>query len=149
MPGSSVSSLWYQVFSTIKAYPVPILLSLAILNLLWNKFQPDLVRISGPTLAAYTKWWRFYNVYRKQAHLTAIELHQKYGPLVRIAPNVVSVGDPKMIPVIYTNKEEFTKVSKLCDWVLNWHIIRGFLTHMTHRPVSILFNASRGRKNQK
>lgn len=111
MAFASVSLIGNQVWDGIKTYPIPILVGLIVLNLLYNKFQPGLTSIPGPTLAAYTKWWRFYDVYKGHAHLTAIDLHQKYGPLVRIAPNHVSVADPKMISVIYTNKEEFTKVT--------------------------------------
>jgi hypothetical protein len=70
-----------------------------VFNLLWNKFQPGLVKIPGPNLGSIHKSsGDCYNVYRGHAHLTAIELHRKYGPLVRIAPNHVSVADPKMIP---------------------------------------------------
>jgi len=46
----------------VKAYPVAIILALIVLNLLWNKFQPGLVKIPGPALAAYTKLWHLYNV---------------------------------------------------------------------------------------
>ena len=115
MAAISISSALGQAWGTFRAYPIPIILSLVVLNLLWNKFQPSLVKIPGPPLAAYTKWWRFYDVYKKHAHLSAIEYHKKYGPLVRIAPNIVSVADPKMIPVIYSNREDFTKVSQYCS----------------------------------
>lgn len=110
MASNSVSSLWNQGWGLLKAYPVPIILGLIVLNLLWNKFQPGLVKIPGPTLAACTKFWQLYNVYKGHAHLTAIDLRRKYGTLVRIALNHVSVLDPKMIPVIYSNREGFTKV---------------------------------------
>lgn len=42
-----------------------------------------------------------------------IEMHKAYGKLVRSAPNVVDVGDPAMIPVIYNIKGDFTKVGFL------------------------------------
>ncbi len=115
MADVSTSSTMGQVWGTFKAYPIPAIFVLVVLNFLWNKFQPGLVNIPGPSLAAYTKWWRFYDVYKKHAHLSAIDYHNKYGPLVRIAPNIVSVADPKMIPVIYSNREDFTKVSQQCS----------------------------------
>jgi cytochrome P450 len=83
--------------------------SCLVVNALWNKFQTGLVGIPGPPLAAYTKLWRVYDVYKGKAHLTAIDLHNKYGPVVRIAPNHVSIADPRMIPIIYSSKETFTK----------------------------------------
>ncbi|KAF2180296.1 cytochrome P450 oxidoreductase [Zopfia rhizophila CBS 207.26] len=78
-------------------------------RLLWNKFQRHLTSIPGPTLAAYTKFWRLYDVWKGQAHITAIELHRKHGPVVRIGPNHVSIGDPSHIQTIYNIKENYTK----------------------------------------
>ncbi|KAF5529252.1 hypothetical protein FNAPI_13938, partial [Fusarium napiforme] len=40
-----------------------------------------------------------------------IALHRKYGPLVRIGPNLVSVSDPAAIPTIYGNKHVWKKAS--------------------------------------
>ena len=71
---------------------------LIVANLLWNKFQPGLASIPGPPIAAFTKYWRLYDVWKGHAHWTAIKLHDKYGPVVRIAPNVVQISDPEMIP---------------------------------------------------
>lgn len=88
----------------------PFLFGTLVLNLLWNRFRPGLSKIPGPTLAKYTKIWRLYDVFKGQAHKTAIRLHREHGPLVRIAPNVVSVGDPKALPIIYGLKTNFTKV---------------------------------------
>lgn len=91
-------------------HPFLILIGSTVFWLLWNKYQPGLVSIPGPTAAAYTKYWRVYNVFRGSAHLDAIALHKKHGNLVRIAPNHVSVADPKWIPVFYGTKEDYTKV---------------------------------------
>ena len=82
---------------------------LILFHLVRNKFQRHLRSIPGPTAAAYTKFWRVYDVWKGHAHLTAIDLHRKYGPLVRIAPNHVSISDPSYIPVIYNIKENYTK----------------------------------------
>ncbi|PVH68975.1 cytochrome P450 [Cadophora sp. DSE1049] len=38
-------------------------------------------------------------------------LHDKYGPIVRVGPNHVSVSDPAMIPIIYGISSKFTKTS--------------------------------------
>ena len=108
---ASKSSLLSQALHLISAYPLSVLGVSVLLYLLWNKFQPGLAGIPGPTAAAYTKLWRVYSVFRGHAHLDAIKLHKKYGNLVRIAPNHVSVADPSYIPIFYSTKEEYTKVS--------------------------------------
>lgn len=40
--------------------------------------------------------------------------------LVRIAPNVISVGDASMIPVIYNIKRDFTKSAFYPIWSIVW-----------------------------
>lgn len=92
-------------------HPYLVLLGCVVVYLCWNKFQPGLNSIPGPTLGAYTKLWRVYSVWRGSAHLDAVALHKKHGNLVRIAPNHVSIADPKWIPVFYGTKEDYTKVN--------------------------------------
>lgn len=115
----------------IVQHPLLLLISLIVSYLCWNKFQPGLINIPGPKIAAYTKFWRVYNVWKGSAHLDAVSLHKKHGNLVRIAPNHISVADPKWISVFYGTKEEYTKVD-ICftfcpgltttDWVLSYSI---------------------------
>lgn len=98
------------VLTFIKSHPILCICALYALSVLYGRFRPGLAGIPGPTLAKWTKLWRLYDVYKCQAHQTAIRLHQQHGPLVRIAPNVVSVGDPKEIKTIYGLTGAFTKV---------------------------------------
>lgn len=80
------------------------------LYLLRNKYQKTLWKIPGPAIASFTDLWRLYHIGTGRIHLTHADLHRKYGPLVRIGPNVVSVGDPKAIPIIYGSTAGFQKV---------------------------------------
>lgn len=91
--------------------PLPILLLCIALNLLHKKYGSGITHIPGPVLASWIKLWRLQDVAKGQNHKTIIELHRKYGKLVRTAPNVVDVSDPAMIPVIYNIKGKFKKVS--------------------------------------
>ncbi|TKX20155.1 pisatin demethylase-like protein 4 [Elsinoe australis] len=101
-------------------HPLTIVFALITLNLLTNKLRPTLRSIPGPPLAAYTKLWRWWDVRRGHAHVTAIDLHKRYGKLVRIAPNVISVGDAAMIPVIYSIKGDFTKTAFYPIQSISW-----------------------------
>ncbi|KAI8962619.1 cytochrome P450 [Daldinia sp. FL1419] len=80
-----------------------------VLRLLWNKSRKDLRDIPGPTFAAYTGFWRWFDVRTGQSHKHAIKLHRQYGPLVRIGPKHVSVSDPCEINHIYGLKSKYTK----------------------------------------
>jgi hypothetical protein len=104
------SNTFTTLVQFIKTYPLPIILALITIYLLRNKYGSGLNHIPGPSLAGWTKLWRLNDVRKGQAHMTAIELHEKYGKLVRTGPNVVDISDPSMIPVIYNIKGDFMKV---------------------------------------
>lgn len=73
--------------------------------------------IPGPFFAKFTNFQRVYWVKTKRAHLILQEAHEKYGELVRIGPNTVSIHNPELIPTIYTARIGFPKVSALSP---NW-----------------------------
>ncbi|KAK8171874.1 putative cytochrome P450 pisatin demethylase [Phyllosticta citrichinensis] len=99
------------IFQNLKANIVPILLAAVVLRLLYNKFKPGIWTIPGPPLAAWTGLWFFFQVRGGQAHRLSIDLHRKYGPLVRINPNKISVADPREIRNIYGLNKGFTKTA--------------------------------------
>ncbi|KAH7137812.1 cytochrome P450 [Dactylonectria macrodidyma] len=84
-------------------------IALVFLYLLSNKYRRGLSSLPGPRLAAYSSLWRYLDVRGGQAHQTAIRLHRKYGEIVRIGPNHVSVSDPREIKKIYGLKSGYTK----------------------------------------
>ena len=45
------------------------------------------------------------------AHLVNRNLHDKYGPAVRMGPNMISLSDVELIKTIYANDEHYKKVS--------------------------------------
>ncbi|KAK5056768.1 hypothetical protein LTR84_012300 [Exophiala bonariae] len=116
--GSSlvISQLQYIIFG----YPLQLLGGFILFRLLWNKFQRHLVNVPGPALAAYTKFWRLHDVWKGKAHLTAIAVHRKYGSVVRIGPNHVSISDPSFIPIIYNIKENYTKSAFYPIQCISW-----------------------------
>ncbi|KAB5559620.1 cytochrome P450 oxidoreductase [Coniochaeta sp. 2T2.1] len=97
------------VLAFVKNHLILCVTVLYVLSLLYNRYRPGLSGIPGPALAKWTKLWRLHDVYQSQSHWTAIRLHRQHGPLVRIAPNVVSVADPKEIKTIYSLTSAFTK----------------------------------------
>ncbi|KAL0262176.1 hypothetical protein SLS55_003615 [Diplodia seriata] len=107
--------------SLLRPYWAYLLLALLAVRLLRNKFRPGLRSIPGPPVAAYTGLWRFLDVAKGQAHWTHINLHKKYGPLVRIGPNHVSVGDPKEIANIYGLNKGYTKSGFYPIQSISWH----------------------------
>lgn len=73
-------------------------------------FRPSLARIPGPVAARFSRLYLFYHATRGDFHTLYRGLHDRYGSLVRVGPNKVSVADPRMIGVIYGVNSGFVKV---------------------------------------
>ena len=54
--------------------------------------------------------WRMFYVYQGDYHKEIHHLHEKYGPVVCIGPNVFSLNYPELIKIIYNTKENYRKV---------------------------------------
>ncbi|CAI6331557.1 unnamed protein product [Periconia digitata] len=65
--------------------------------------------IPAPFPAAFTNLWLMLQCRRGRRYLAVHEAHQRYGTLVRIQPNHVSVADADAIPVIYGHGNGFLK----------------------------------------
>lgn len=76
------------------------LLGLAVYRLYFSPIS----KIPGPKLAALTLWYEFYYDVVKQGRYTwrIGEMHEKYGPIVRINPYEVHINDPDYYNEIYT-----------------------------------------------
>ncbi|KAJ5586488.1 benzoate 4-monooxygenase cytochrome P450 [Penicillium hetheringtonii] len=74
-----------------------------ILRSIYRVFFHPLRKIPGPKLVAVTNGVEFYyNIIRNGMYIFEIEkMHQRYGPIVRIAPNEVHVIDPYFYDEIY------------------------------------------------
>jgi hypothetical protein len=53
-----------------------------------------------------------YRMVLGDVEVTQRELHNRYGPLVRIAPNEVFSSDSDAVPLIYTTQNPLNKT----DW---------------------------------
>lgn len=76
-----------------------------------NYFNRGLNKYPGKFIASLTDWWRFWIVYKKRPEVEHINLHAKYGDVVRLGPNNLSFADPKALKTIYGLSKGFTKVS--------------------------------------
>lgn len=69
--------------------------------------------IPGPFFASTSNFQRVWWVKTGQAHLHHQRVHEKYGDVVRIGPNMVSISNPEAIPIIYPMRTGFPKVLTL------------------------------------
>jgi hypothetical protein len=102
---------------SIALLSIPLLLETAIgiplgylfLGAIYRRYFHPLSKFPGPFWASITRWWMVSEIFsgEHEKHINA--LHEKYGPIVRIAPNEVAIADPHAVKVIYSTGGGFTK----------------------------------------
>ncbi|KAI0019795.1 cytochrome P450 [Xylariomycetidae sp. FL0641] len=81
-----------------------------LLGLLFFRFFTNWWRLRkapGPVLAGCTDLWRAYMMYRGKLRQQLLDLHAKYGPVVRYGANSVSISDPEIIGAVYGARAGF------------------------------------------
>ena len=89
----SLSSLSY-IFLLLLLHPV-------LYYLIPFLHARPLISFPGPKIAAFSNFWLLYQCRRGQRFLAVDAAHKKYGPVVRIQPNHISIADPDAIGIIY------------------------------------------------
>jgi len=83
--------------------PYTVLLFPLIYYLLPYLRNSSIRSVPGPTFAAFSNLWLLYQCRRGRRFVAVDKAHKKYGKLVRIQPDHVSVADEAAIPVIYSH----------------------------------------------
>lgn len=98
-----------QILHLVVQHWLAVISALVLAWLVRNRYHNGLNKYPGPFLASLTDWWRFIDVYRQRPEQTHIALHKKYGPVVRLGPNVLSFSDPDALKTIYGLNKGFIK----------------------------------------
>jgi hypothetical protein len=72
--------------------------------------------VPGPFLARFTRFWYFWRVALGKFQYDEIALHKKYGPIVRVAPNMYSIDHPEVVKKVYGIGSKFAK----SKWYYGW-----------------------------
>ncbi|OBT68006.1 hypothetical protein VE03_01548 [Pseudogymnoascus sp. 23342-1-I1] len=96
---------------TYHAYPIAIctVLILGILPRVLRALLSPVRQIPGPFLARFTRLWYFRQVLCGDFDQVNIQLHRRYGPIVRIAPDEYSFEDLQAVKIIYGHGTKFAK----------------------------------------
>jgi hypothetical protein len=100
-----------EVLPFLAAYWPFILPTTVVLWLLRNKYRNGFNKYPGHPLAGYTNFWRFFDALGRSPEKTHIQLHRRYGDIVRLGPNTLSFADPKAVKTIYGLNKGFVKVN--------------------------------------
>lgn len=86
-----------------------ILPSIIVIRALYRKYASPLRHYPGPWLASCTRLWKVLSTVSTRTHLDHIELHKKYGPIVRIAPDELSLASPEAARTLLSAGKRFYK----------------------------------------
>ncbi|KAL8937990.1 MAG: hypothetical protein Q9216_004133 [Gyalolechia sp. 2 TL-2023] len=72
----------------------------------YNFYFHPLRHIPGPVLSRITDICKLLVLTSKDISSRSLDLHGQYGPVVRVAPNMLSFSDPSVIPLVYHRKAD-------------------------------------------
>ncbi|GME33993.1 hypothetical protein G7Y89_g3922 [Neofusicoccum parvum] len=103
---------------------IPALLAYILVSLLaiityvvYQLHLSPLKSVPGPLWAKLSPWWRVVKVSTGNWQQHSIDLHEKYGRIVRIAPNEISITDPEAINKVYGHTGHSWRKAK---WYHTW-----------------------------
>ncbi|KAF2836665.1 hypothetical protein M501DRAFT_901991, partial [Patellaria atrata CBS 101060] len=76
-----------------------------IIGGIYRLFFSPIAHFPGPRLAALTYWYEFYYDVACQGRYSwkILELHEKYGPVIRINPEELHISDPDFHAHLYVS----------------------------------------------
>jgi len=106
-----------DVYPLFPSFQLAILISASaslvygLLRVIYNLFFHPLAHFPGPRGAACTRWWLAYMELGRGISLATLrkELHQKYGDIIRIAPNELHFSKPSVYNEIYNPQNKWDK----------------------------------------
>ncbi|KAK5637155.1 hypothetical protein RRF57_012867 [Xylaria bambusicola] len=78
-------------------------------RMVYRRYASPLRSIPGPFLASCSRLWKVRSTVQENTHWDHLELHRKYGPVVRIAPNEVSFSSPQVARNLLSAGKRFYK----------------------------------------
>ena len=82
----------------------------AVGHCIYNRYFHPLRKYIGPIGASLTDLYKVYALWVKHIPTSQLALHRRYGSVVRVAPNMLSISDPRMLPEVhhrYADKSGF------------------------------------------
>ncbi|EGY18686.1 benzoate 4-monooxygenase cytochrome P450 [Verticillium dahliae VdLs.17] len=105
---------------------------------LYNTTIHPLARVPGYRLAGMTNLYQLFWCYhngRSVYYRKIREMHDQFGPIVRVSPNELSLRDPKDCETIYATHSKYTKDSTFYQTMGVRHGMFGAESNLDHRQL--------------
>lgn len=117
MPPLSYVKDWIDLSRNNLAVAIPAYIATAVICLfLYRLCLHPLAGFPGPVEAKLSGTWRDRRYWRGTWHDDILQAHERYGPIVRIAPNELSVVDEQATKQLYGHGSKSVKT----DWYATW-----------------------------
>jgi hypothetical protein len=95
----SLIMTWHSI-----ALGLATLAGLGVLYALLVAFSSPLRKVPGPVAARFTNLFYLNRVRHGRFHYENKTLHRKYGPVLRLGEDLVSIDDPSALKTVYGSK---------------------------------------------
>lgn len=95
--------------------------SLLLCRCIYRITLHPLAHIPGPLLWKTSSLWLYYHSYIGDEATVIHAAHARYGPLVRVSPNEVDIGDADAINAIYVSRGGFLKAPCYANFDIDGH----------------------------
>jgi hypothetical protein len=96
-------------YTTLLSYSSLGLAGYALAWIAYARLFHPLKHIPGPFWASISRLWMVHHLWRGDMDVVQRELHQKYGPLVRIGPDEIACAAPEAMSKIYPTSNPLAK----------------------------------------
>ncbi|PWY74557.1 cytochrome P450 [Aspergillus sclerotioniger CBS 115572] len=114
-----------DIFQGSSAQPLLLAAVAVVSAVLWRCFYRiylhPLSSVPGPKIAACTSLWLAYHTYVGDECTVVYDLHRRYGPVLRVAPNDVDIADKDALEPIYIARGGFPKTSAYSKFDIDGH----------------------------
>ena len=83
---------------------------LTIARALHFRYKKGFSKYNGPFLASFTDLWKVFYTYFNMGEFPMVDVHEKYGDIVRLGPNHLSFAKSEAIKDIYGTGKAWDKV---------------------------------------
>jgi cytochrome P450 len=104
------------MLSTYGLYALGALILFQVCQAVMRTLVSPLRKVPGPLLARFSRLWYFHRVWAGSFEHDNIALHKKYGPIVRVGPDLYSIDSPSVVKSVYGISSKFAK----SDWYDAW-----------------------------
>ena len=102
---------------------------------IYRPYFDSLCHIPGPLICRLSSLWTYYHSYVGDECTLISELHKKYGPVIRIAPNEVCISDGASLAPVYSEKGGFLKAPCYTNFDIEGHQTIFSALDPSHRAV--------------